>query len=1486
MALDINAFRSIANQNPDKLVYVQGNSLKTTRNEAHHDAHTYKAATDAFLSAYRQHYGEALGDALKRHLEAEDNAGKPLTARKIKALCDFAEEKIGDKSSIKVGDSSFKIAEIGTEKLGSKGVFKSTKIANAQAGQRNAADATLAAFRCADGGKVNIESLLRSLNTLDTYIHRELSASKSRNRESDGIRLFEKNLFAALDAMDNATLSATYQGLISREVDVFKGELARILAHPDVEPAVQERAERAFASLSRLEAMIVSEVSRRVTLGQTPDNRKAEVPSLREKYCGGNTASSQNFGGGGDMTTTNLGIMSRVAAEGSSAAKQDAGKIDNSLQSRGLNNVETRKIGDMIRGNELTVNVKLGLLMGYGQDGGNPQPLLAQPGAELLNTYEVQEKNEAPNEGTGYLKHRNNVEKTFFPEYAQGGQIEGKNRPRYAAVNAAHFTSGAADTVNGTYGKAVVVLKPHVKKQCTYTLDDTFFVLRYKIPPEARNAILPGIAELCADRLTDKDAALAALRADEFVTNALDSFFAKLATSPDGICKEVAFDTFANNIASVLNRFRREDSPEFDAYDTKAFLSRNYMVKEGTGKKVATYDNIENLFAAEADFTAVNMAVATLRRQDNPNAPVKLQGASYFEAQIHGAIRLDRDVEEIRFDMEDIRLHFVNEFRKLPEAERAVILAASPNKAPHKVEAEWAAAKAEAEKARIADMARNAPFKVTFYDTLKVARTENSAVEQLTTQDRRTAVEYMRKEISDYAGAITAANRAEIVAAISRGLNENTTSGYRRVKELYGEDLSHLPAWFDTYIKSVAADALRVVGTGSVAVSDVPTFRTSVVSILVDKLVRVGDMAKVLDEVGENDPAVRERLYKQAAKNHLSNILAFRSFVQADIASRRALADIEGLAKETFEQDIEGGAGILAGVYNGLSPVGGVAKDKLANLVRTELNDVMSKAMRGEFGRRGVTADEIRARIRRDVVKPFVEKRTALLAPLKDVPFASPAERNAFFGWAVNAGKLKHFEEVAGVYKSSTRLADDLAALLRSGAPLSAKDLVAVYNDFNKVCLKAIRADVTVNYAGSMDEYGPDDRNTVFDRGVSVALSRLAARVSREDMARLAALMKSDAVQALFVAAHHAAAADAGPDNGEGRGEMGTFWVFASCLYRNLPAHSGVALSAPSAHKWSFGIIPPATRRLMRDINAHQARAISAQHAVPAPTFKPISELTNELRMPQTRDARKRFLVSMLGIYRDHERTFDRKTNYHGRTHATRAFIFGTAMANILKEKGAEVDVNAVALAAAGHDTGRAGNGADRPEWEAASADNTVKAVDAQFRDAAGDGWCEDLKNNVTAKDGPEGDKFRTIEGYLFKSADSLDYVRLGDMDKKFLPFLRDPLILPNGELLMPDEGLRDRLVAEAEKLSALTSPRVRITREANRMLMEIVTMRPGPERDAKQREMLELRKRGEQEEIAQTETLDDAQVVEMVENAIRENPADFPLLTKYYLNA
>lgn len=174
MPLDINAFRSIASQSPDKLVYVQGESLKTTRNQAHHAAHTYKAATDAFLAAYRQHYGAILGDALKRHLEAEGNAGKPLTARTIKALVAFADEKIGSATHVDAAGRSVKLDEVGTDDLSRVGWSQAGKIAKAEAGQKNAAAATLAALKFGPDGKVDLEAMLRThIADLSRNAHRQ-----------------------------------------------------------------------------------------------------------------------------------------------------------------------------------------------------------------------------------------------------------------------------------------------------------------------------------------------------------------------------------------------------------------------------------------------------------------------------------------------------------------------------------------------------------------------------------------------------------------------------------------------------------------------------------------------------------------------------------------------------------------------------------------------------------------------------------------------------------------------------------------------------------------------------------------------------------------------------------------------------------------------------------------------------------------------------------------------------------------------------------------------------------------------------------------------------------------------------------------------------------------------------------------------------------------------------------------------------------------
>ena len=68
MPLDINAFRSIANQNPDKFVYAQGETLKVSRSETRHGAHTYRAATNAFLKACTDHYGSRMGEAIVKFL--------------------------------------------------------------------------------------------------------------------------------------------------------------------------------------------------------------------------------------------------------------------------------------------------------------------------------------------------------------------------------------------------------------------------------------------------------------------------------------------------------------------------------------------------------------------------------------------------------------------------------------------------------------------------------------------------------------------------------------------------------------------------------------------------------------------------------------------------------------------------------------------------------------------------------------------------------------------------------------------------------------------------------------------------------------------------------------------------------------------------------------------------------------------------------------------------------------------------------------------------------------------------------------------------------------------------------------------------------------------------------------------------------------------------------------------------------------------------
>ena len=272
----------------------------------------------------------------------------------------------------------------------------------------------------------------------------------------------------------------------------------------------------------------------------------------------------------------------------------------------------------------------------------------------------------------------------------------------------------------------------------------------------------------------------------------------------------------------------------------------------------------------------------------------------------------------------------------------------------------------------------------------------------------------------------------------------------------------------------------------------------------------------------------------------------------------------------------------------------------------------------------------------------------------------------------------------------------------------------------------------------------------------------------------------------------------------------------------------------------------------------------------------------NPAAMPQDNAGRKEFLLRMLPTYHNHEKTFDRGTNYHGRTHATRAFVFSIAMGNILREKGVPVDLNAVALATAGHDTGRTKNGRDTAGSEKRSADNTIAAVNAAYPGAAGPGWTAQIQANITSTSAEQD----TIEGYLFKSADSLDYSRIDELDEAHFPFLKEPIATADGLVLPVDKGIRRQLMKEAKLLSELTSPHVLIKAERDRLADELVDLPAGQEFDVKNARLQEIDQQILQSEKQQTDTLSNQQIVDLVENAIRTRPQDFPLLTKYYLGA
>ena len=140
------------------------------------------------------------------------------------------------------------------------------------------------------------------------------------------------------------------------------------------------------------------------------------------------------------------------------------------------------------------------------------------------------------------------------------------------------------------------------------------------------------------------------------------------------------------------------------------------------------------------------------------------------------------------------------------------------------------------------------------------------------------------------------------------------------------------------------------------------------------------------------------------------------------------------------------------------------------------------------------------------------------------------------------------------------------------------------------------------------------------------------------------------------------------------------------------------------------------------------------------------------------------------------------------------------------------------------------------------------------------------------------------------KESDSLDYSRISELDPQYFPFLKTPITTDDGFVVNADESLRTRLMREAKLLSERTDPGTVHVADTKRFLQQMVELdvrgAPPNEKLAVQDLHAQIMDGVKERQIEQTETMTNAQIVEMVENVIRDNPQDFPLLTKYYLNA
>ncbi len=548
------------------------------------------------------------------------------------------------------------------------GFRTATKIARGKEGIIKSADNVLNVLS-GQADKLDVKSLLGNLKALSTHCSRlDALGQLNEAQRADGSWTFT----SSVEKMSNAQLASVFQTFASSEMDL----LQTALIHEGRNNPDAKDARMAAEQLFDLQALIIKEISNRsineqisqeaadLSFEGLPENDQVEEAVDRPETL------SQRFGSVGgagntvhanDITAANLVSLAETAAGSANIRERTAKSADENLNARRIDNVTVKEIGDAIRNSELTINIKTEYLIG-----GN-NSILKHPNDPMVNIFHLHDQGIDP-KGAGYLSERDTTEKVLFPEL-KGHDVNANERPVYGALNIQGNSVSALNTNKG-YGSSAIILKPHVAKRATYTVNDTFYSTSLNTSQERRQnfyKLLDGVnnpensSKLFGEKIPQT--LIDALKKPDSKERQEFEKFLDAIKGKNAVAK--AFDALPKSLCNHFKNAAQLQNPGADARTIdnaeesimgafKGFFMQVFGDSEATRSKMATYDNVESLITQMDEIDSVSLARATVEAKSGKNFTAVPDNLQYIEAQIQGPLIPSRDIAEIRLYVDDI----------------------------------------------------------------------------------------------------------------------------------------------------------------------------------------------------------------------------------------------------------------------------------------------------------------------------------------------------------------------------------------------------------------------------------------------------------------------------------------------------------------------------------------------------------------------------------------------------------------------------------------------------------------------------------------------------------------------------------------------------------------------------------------------------------------------------------------------------------------